>query len=67
MSRKQFVKELLEISRRFEHTKDIIDVLFCQSFPVDIRHNVKIRREKLAQWAEKKMKNRRQLTGDSRQ
>jgi acyl-CoA synthetase (AMP-forming)/AMP-acid ligase II len=65
--RKQFVKELLEISRRFEHTKDITDVLFYQSFPVDIRHNVKVRREKLAQWAKKKMENRRKLTGDSRQ
>ncbi len=60
LSRKLFVKELLEISRRFEHTEDITGVLFHRSFPVDIRHNVKIRREKLAQWAERKIKNRRQ-------
>jgi len=28
-------------------------VLFHPSFPVDIRHNAKISREKLALWAEK--------------
>ena len=67
LSRKQFEKELLEIGRRFEHTRGISDVLFYQSFPVDIRHNVKIFREKLAQWAERKMKNRRQEAVDSEQ
>ncbi|MBC7473178.1 MAG: AMP-binding protein [Candidatus Sericytochromatia bacterium] len=49
-------KELLEISAKFEHTKNIKTVLFHDSFPVDIRHNAKIFREKLAVWAEKKLK-----------
>jgi len=31
-------------------------VLFHPSFPVDIRHNSKIFREKLAIWAEKQIK-----------
>jgi acyl-CoA synthetase (AMP-forming)/AMP-acid ligase II len=60
LSRKRFIKELLDNSQKFEHTRDITDVLFYRSFPVDIRHNVKIRREKLAQWAARKMKNSRQ-------
>lgn len=54
--RKQFVNELLEMGRRFEHTKGISQVLFHPSFPVDIRHNVKISREKLSLWAEGKLK-----------
>lgn len=33
-------------------------VLFHPSFPVDIRHNAKIRREELALWAGKKLKRR---------
>lgn len=44
-------QELLETARRFEHTKDIRTVLFHPAFPVDIRHNAKIAREKLAAWA----------------
>jgi transposase-like protein len=55
ISRKQFVDELLEMGSKYEVTKNIRDVLFYRSFPVDIRHNVKISREKLAQWAEKKI------------
>lgn len=54
--RKQFVNELLEMGRKFEHTKDISVVLFHPSFPVDIRHNVKISRGKLSLWAEGKLK-----------
>jgi hypothetical protein len=33
----------------------ISDVLFYKSFPVDIRHNAKIYREKLALWAEERV------------
>ena len=56
LSQKKFIRELLEISRKFKHTQEIKEVLFYRSFPVDIRHNVKISREKLAQWAEKKIR-----------
>ena len=47
-------KELLEIAAANELTKSIKTVLFHKSFPVDIRHNSKIFREKLSIWAEKK-------------
>jgi len=44
-------KELLEIGSRYPHTSDIRTILFHPAFPVDIRHNAKIFREKLAIWA----------------
>lgn len=43
--------ELLELGSAFGHTRGITRVLFHPSFPVDIRHNAKIFREKLAVWA----------------
>ena len=43
--------ELLELGSGFEHTKNIQTVLFHPSFPVDIRHNVKIGRRELGHWA----------------
>ncbi len=43
--------EILELGSRFEPTKNIEQVLFHPSFPVDIRHNVKIGRHELGQWA----------------
>lgn len=52
--KKQLRNELLELAQQNELTKDIQTVLFHKSFPVDIRHNSKIFREKLAVWAEKK-------------
>ncbi|MDD5630095.1 MAG: fatty acid CoA ligase family protein [Elusimicrobia bacterium] len=45
-------RELLQLAQRFEHTKLIRTVLFHPRFPVDVRHNAKIAREKLAVWAE---------------
>ena len=44
--------ELLEIGARFEQTNSIQHILFHPAFPVDIRHNAKIGREKLAVWSE---------------
>ena len=46
-------KELLTWAAENELTKDIQRILFHPSFPVDIRHNAKIFREKLAVWAAK--------------
>jgi acyl-coenzyme A synthetase/AMP-(fatty) acid ligase len=43
--------ELLELGASFDHTRDIQEVLFHPSFPVDIRHNAKIGRSALAEWA----------------
>jgi hypothetical protein len=49
--RDQVRRELLELGKSFEHTKGIETILFHPAFPVDIRHNAKIFREKLAVWA----------------
>ncbi len=49
-------KELLKIAAANELTKGIKTILFHKAFPVDIRHNSKIFREKLALWAKKKTK-----------
>ena len=47
--------ELLDLGTRFPHTLSIKHILFPPTFPVDIRHNAKIFREKLAAWAEGKI------------
>ena len=43
--------ELLALAAGFEHTAPIREVLFHSGFPVDIRHNVKIGRGELGEWA----------------
>jgi acyl-CoA synthetase (AMP-forming)/AMP-acid ligase II len=48
--------ELLELAGAHDLTRSIQTVLFHRAFPVDIRHNSKIFREKLAIWAERKVK-----------
>jgi acyl-CoA synthetase (AMP-forming)/AMP-acid ligase II len=47
----QFTEELLALGKASELTREIEDILFHPGFPVDIRHNAKIFREKLAVWA----------------
>ena len=49
--RSQLTEELLQLARGNPLTENIQTVLFHPSLPVDIRHNVKIFREKLAPWA----------------
>jgi acyl-CoA synthetase (AMP-forming)/AMP-acid ligase II len=49
--RQRIVAELKALGGRFDHTRGIDAFLFRKSFPVDIRHNAKIFREKLAVWA----------------
>jgi acyl-coenzyme A synthetase/AMP-(fatty) acid ligase len=49
-------RELLEIGRSHIHTHAIETILFHRGFPVDIRHNAKIFREKLARWAAGRLK-----------
>jgi len=44
-------EELLEISEGYDCARPIRHLLFHPGFPVDIRHNSKISREKLAVWA----------------
>jgi len=43
-----FRQELLALARANERTREIGDVLFHRSLPVDVRHNAKINRELLA-------------------
>jgi len=51
----KFSAELREIGKTSPLTQAIDTFLFHPSFPVDIRHNAKIFREKLALWAKKKV------------
>jgi acyl-CoA synthetase (AMP-forming)/AMP-acid ligase II len=48
--------ELLAIAAKHSHTAGITTILFHPAFPVDIRHNAKIFREKLAVWAAEKIR-----------
>ncbi|MGB5486199.1 MAG: fatty acid CoA ligase family protein [Lysobacterales bacterium] len=45
--------DLLQLGQSHAVSRSIQKILFHKSFPVDIRHNAKIGREKLALWAEK--------------
>ena len=49
--------DLLQLAQAHPITRSIRTVLFHPGFPVDIRHNSKIRREELAQWAAGKMQS----------
>ena len=55
--KKALKQELLELAQTSPITQSIETILFHRSFPVDIRHNSKIFREKLTVWAEKKAKS----------
>jgi acyl-CoA synthetase (AMP-forming)/AMP-acid ligase II len=56
IERHQLTRELLAIGAKHEHTRPIRTILYHKSFPVDVRHNAKIFREKLAKWAAKQVK-----------
>jgi acyl-CoA synthetase (AMP-forming)/AMP-acid ligase II len=53
--RTQLTRELLEIGAKHEHTRGITTILYHPAFPVDVRHNAKIFREKLAAWAARRL------------
>ncbi|MDA1139837.1 MAG: fatty acid CoA ligase family protein [Planctomycetota bacterium] len=48
--------DLQKLGEQYEHTRPIQTFLKHSSFPVDIRHNAKIFREKLAVWAEEQLR-----------
>ncbi|MFW7378760.1 MAG: fatty acid CoA ligase family protein [Oligoflexus sp.] len=52
----RIILQLREHGSKFAHTKSIETFLFHPQFPVDIRHNSKIFREKLAIWAEESLR-----------
>jgi len=51
VNRQTLMEDLGELASKFEHTSGIDTFLIHREFPVDIRHNAKIFREKLAVWA----------------
>ena len=51
----QLTTELLSLGAKYEITRPIKTILYHDSFPVDIRHNSKIFREKLAVWASRQL------------
>lgn len=53
--RAKLTRELLDLGAKHEHTRGIRRILFHPGFPVDVRHNAKIFREKLAVWAAKRV------------
>ena len=54
-----FRSELFILGEKYQHTRMIQEILFHPSLPVDIRHNAKIQREKLAVWATDKLRSQR--------
>ena len=54
-SLKAFIEELRAFGSKYDHTRDIATFLVHPAFPVDIRHNAKIFREKLAVWAARRL------------
>ncbi len=48
---KRLTKALRHLARAEVHTASITHYYFCEKFPVDVRHNAKIHRLKLAEWA----------------
>jgi acyl-CoA synthetase (AMP-forming)/AMP-acid ligase II len=56
LSESNLRRELLQLGAKYPHTAPIETILFCSSLPVDIRHNSKIFREKLAVWASRRLR-----------
>ena len=52
----RFTDELLRLGAANPLTAGITSVLFHRAFPVDVRHNVKISRDKLALWASEQLR-----------
>jgi acyl-coenzyme A synthetase/AMP-(fatty) acid ligase len=53
--KKKLALELRSLGKQNPMTREIDEILFHPAFPVDIRHNAKIFREKLAVWAAGKL------------
>ena len=55
-SKEEIRAELRELGSRNELTRQIRTFLFHPAFPVDVRHNAKIFRDKLALWASRQLR-----------
>ncbi len=53
----KIIEDLRKIAGNFDHTAQIRNFLIHPEFPVDIRHNAKIFREKLAIWAQQQVQS----------
>ncbi|MEU7913272.1 fatty acid CoA ligase family protein [Microbispora bryophytorum] len=49
-------EDILDVAARHPHTAELREVLFHPGFPVDARHNSKIRRHELARWASRRVR-----------
>lgn len=49
-----FLKQLIELGKQTEASRHLARFFLHQSFPVDVRHNIKIDRVKLSKWAQNK-------------
>lgn len=56
-ARSVFESELLLIAKKYAHTKNIQKIYLSKSFPVDVRHNIKIDRLKLKEEIESHEEN----------
>jgi olefin beta-lactone synthetase len=55
--KKELVNALLDLGGQHDHTRNIKDIfIYDGAFPVDVRHNTKIQRHKLIDWARKQLK-----------
>ena len=61
--RENIRKDLSGIAASKPHTRGIKHFLFHRGFPVDIRHNAKIVRENLAEWADTQMRQAERGSG----
>jgi acyl-coenzyme A synthetase/AMP-(fatty) acid ligase len=50
-----FFRELMTMKDTTEFTKEIKHFFVYKNFPVDVRHNIKIDRVKLSNWAQNKL------------
>ena len=60
--RNKLITQLQAIAAANPLTQSIQDILIHKSFPVDIRHNSKIFREKLRLWATEKLLGKSKAT-----
>jgi len=61
--RTRFIESLRELGRTHEGASEVETFLFHRRFPVDIRHNAKIFREKLGAWAARRIRSPEELRG----
>ncbi len=54
-NQKVLIQELLDIGSGYEHTSAIRHIMIHPGFPVDIRHNAKIDRAQLGEWAQQQI------------